>query len=519
MTDVDRVAGHPRRLGGASVSPLCLAAVAAAGVGLAAWLPDSAGPGLFLPMIALLGGTAVILARDAGLGFEGWVLGALGMGLVSMTAVRAAEWLVAPNLLFALVCAALALTSPSTWRGALEALLAPSSRLLGVSGMVVRSTLEALGTTSPVKAVALARGLAAGAVLVGVFGALFASADGAFFEVVVRLLPDWDLGLFPVRVVLFACGATITAAFVLARVSGPAGWLRSLVRRADQRFGWTLGPAEWILALVLLDLLFACFMSIQMTVLFGGHDHILQTTGLTYAEYARRGFFQLLVATALVVPVMVTAWTRSTRQGHANRVLLKVLLGILGLLSLGIVASALRRLGLYEQAFGFTNARLAAHAVALWLGALLLIMMVAGLFNRSAWLFRSTLALTAAALLAFNAINPEETIARKNWERYLQTGSIDIAYLAGLSADAVPYLVGLPDKVKEPALHRQREKLAKVEPWSSANLSRERARSALQAQEASEGALGVSLQGRAGLTGGSSYLSDRTIRARINPLQ
>ena len=459
----------------------CLAATAAAGAGLAAWLPESSGPGLFLPLVALMAGAAVILGRDKKLGPQAWALATVGFALVSMSAVRAAVWLVVPDLLLALIFAALAVRDPHTWRAALAAVLSPSARVPRVPGMLVRSASRVVGSADSAKVVSLARGLLIAAVLVGVFGALFASADSAFLEMAARLLPDWDLGLLPVRVFLFGVGVAITSAFVLTRIAGPPEWLHTLLETGQNRLSsWKLGRVEWISALVLLDALFLSFMSVQIVVLFQGHDHILQTAGLTYAQYAREGFLQLLIATALVVPVIVLAWNWSARERRADEIVLKVLLGTLGLLTLGIVASAVRRLGLYEEAFGFTSARLAAHAIVLWLGALLLTMMAACLLNRTSWLFRSTLVLTATAILVFNFMNPEAMIARKNWERYQQTGKIDTYYLSGLSADAVPVLASLPDNIKGAALERLRERLADEEPWSSANLSRIRARSLLE---------------------------------------
>ena len=47
--------------------------------------------------------------------------------------------------------------------------------------------------------------------------------------------------------------------------------------------------------------LFAAFVALQIAALYGGHDHVLRTAGLTYAEYAHEGFAQLMVAAALTL--------------------------------------------------------------------------------------------------------------------------------------------------------------------------------------------------------------------------
>ena len=203
---------------------------------------------------------------------------------------------------------------------------------------------------------------------------------------------------------------------------------------------------------------------------------MLTTAGLTYAEYAREGFAQLLVAAALTLAVVAGA-ARLARGG--NRLLLRVLLGALCLLTLVIVASALRRLDLYEDAYGFSRLRLSAHAIGLWLGGLFGLVLAAGLTRHARWLPRAIVGATGTALLAFSLVNPDGLVARHNVERWRETGKLDLGYVGSLSADAVPALAELPPVLRDRALRRQRRRLARHERWSSANLARARARHAL----------------------------------------
>jgi hypothetical protein len=448
--------------------------VAATGIGFAAWLPDSKGPGIFLPLTAVLAGLAV--ERSGGLRRTpaGVAYGLIALILISTTAVRDAPWILIPNVLLSLVFAALAVAQPTTWTEALTGLLTPASRLPSSPGSLVRSTSAAAGSANPAKVAALVRGLVLGGALVAVFWALFASADRVFAQITRDLLPDWDVDRLTSRVAIFLFVAVVTGAFAVASVRGAPRWLGDLVGQLD-RVTFRLGRAERVAMLGLLNALFLAFCVVQLMVLFQGHDHILQTAGLTYAEYARQGFFQLLFAAALTIVVVCFAWTRSRPDTRADRTVLRVLLGSLCLLTLVIVLSALRRLGLYEEAFGLTRDRLTAHAVALWLGGILLAMLVAGALGRTRWLFAGVTALTALALLGFTAINPDATIARRNLERYAETGKIDRYYIRHLSADAIPVLIEHPDPVADWVLSNYHA-LPGSEPWSSANLSRIKAR-------------------------------------------
>jgi hypothetical protein len=452
-----------------------LALIAAAGIGLAAWLPDAKGLGIFLPLTALLAGLAVERSGGFRRTPAGIAYGLVALALVATTAVRDAAWFLVPNMLFALVFAALAVAQPATWTEALTGLLTPASRLPYSPASLVRSTSAAAGSRNPARTAGLIRGLVVGGVLVAVFWALFASADRVFARITRNLLPNWDFGMLPARAVIFLFVALVTGAFVLAAVRGAPTWLGGMVSQLDKaRF--RLGRVEWMAMLGLLNVLFLAFAAVQLVVLFQGHEHVLRTAGLTYAEYAREGFFQLLAATALTVAVVCFAWTRSRRESRADHIVMKALLGLLCALTLVIVASALRRLGLYEDAFGFTRDRLAAHAVALWLGGVVLAMLVAGAVGRTRWLFPAVTALTALAFLGFTAVNPDGAIARRNLERYAQTGKIDQDYLTHLSADAIPVLVEHKDPVAGWVLQNYQNPLPDSEPWSSANLSRINAR-------------------------------------------
>src|SRR6185369_13044613 len=72
---------------------------------------------------------------------------------------------------------------------------------------------------------------------------------------------------------------------------------------AERRVRRLLGAEPVTVALIALDLLFAAFVALQLTYLFGGRD-TLQASGIAYSTYARRGFFELLGVAALVGAVL-----------------------------------------------------------------------------------------------------------------------------------------------------------------------------------------------------------------------
>jgi len=241
-----------------------------------------------------------------------------------------------------------------------------------------------------------------------------------------------------------------------------------------------LARLEWVLPLGALVALFAAFVALQLATLFGGRDHVLRTAGLTYAEYARQGFGQLIAAAGLTLAVIAAARRWARTAGRRDERLLRGLLAALCVLSLVVLASALKRLGLYEQAFGFTRLRLLADAHILWLGAVLVLALAAVVTGAAGWLPRAVVALSATGALAFALSNPDGRIAERNGERYASSGQLDLAYLAGLSADAAPAPARLGSRAPC-AVARIRSRLEwQPDGLAGANLGRFHARRALR---------------------------------------
>ena len=113
-------------------------------------------------------------------------------------------------------------------------------------------------------------------------------------------------------------------------------------------------------------------------MIFGGHDYLERTTGLTYAEYVHQGFGQLTVATALTLLVVWAAARKAPRETSSDVLWVRGSLGLLCALTLVVVASALYRMHVYQEAYGFTQLRLLVDVFEGWLGLLVVAVMVAG---------------------------------------------------------------------------------------------------------------------------------------------
>ena len=216
--------------------------------------------------------------------------------------------------------------------------------------------------------------------------------------------------------------------------------------------------------------------------MWGGHEYLQRTTGLTYADYVHQGFGQLTTATFLTVVVVALTLHVAARETRGDRVLLRVLLGSLCLLTLAVVASALYRMSLYQEAYGYTVLRVFVDGFELWLGLVITLLLIAGIRLSGRWLARAVLISVAAFTIGFVAMNPDAWVADRNIDRFEAGRTLDTLYLSTLSADATPTLVTrLPAEVTQ-CLFGARDKAQLAADTDDAlewNLGRSRAQVAL----------------------------------------
>jgi hypothetical protein len=272
-------------------------------------------------------------------------------------------------------------------------------------------------------------------------------------------------------------------AVVLAWAWVSAGLLRDLVAPRDasapeRRLRPRIGIVEIGTVLALLDLLFLAFVAVQFRYLFGGRGLVESRTHLTYAAYARHGFFELVAVAALVLPLLLLADWVLRRERSRDHAVFAGLAATLVLLLLAVVASALERLWIYQQEYGLTELRVYATGLVLWLGAVLLCFCATVLRRRRRSFAVGALVAGFAAVAAMNVLNPDALIARTNVAR----PQVDIGYLARLSDDATPTLLrALPSLSSTERRRLAAALLSRSESgdWRAWNLDRSRASAAI----------------------------------------
>lgn len=398
------------------------------------------------------------------------------------------------------------------------------------------------------------RGLAIALPLVLIFGGLFMAAD-AVFEGLVNRAINFDLGIVVGHVVLTSFLAWLTAGYLrgamlntfasaaaaappeetvddkasdasfVARVAEEPGenpstlpdnaTILDYINRSEapdkaepaaKPRDWqnidnsvlppvfTLGTVETVIILGLVDLLFLSFVIVQVPYLFGGMELVQTTPDFKLADYARRGFGELVAVAALVLPMLlVSHWLLRRETGRSEKIF-RVLAGVQIALLFVIMTSAVQRLVLLtgEVGYGMTTVRFYPMVFMLWLAvvfAWFAITVFRGARQHFAW---GALWSAIVILGATNLMNPDAFIARTNIQLMQQGREFDAYYNSQqLSADAVPTLLsGLSSMPFEDqcgtkaALHHRYRELGQQNDLRSLNLARRTAFGELRANDA-----------------------------------
>lgn len=251
-----------------------------------------------------------------------------------------------------------------------------------------------------------------------------------------------------------------------------------------------LGFVESSIILAGLVMLFAAFVSVQFKYFFGGAQNI-SLEGFSFAEYARRGYGEL-VTVALLSLVLLLALGAFTRRDSPSQQRLFSTLSVLVVALVGVMlVSAYMRLALYEMAYGFSRLRTYVHISLIWLGVLLVVVVGLELLRRERWFASAALITALGFALTLSLLNVDAFIVRRNVDRALRGQGLDVPYLASLSTDSVPVLAGylrstatLPetrDAVGAALACRLNPRWTRMpSDWRSFNLSRSQAAAALE---------------------------------------
>jgi len=311
------------------------------------------------------------------------------------------------------------------------------------------------------------RGVVIAIPIIAIFASLLASADAIFSQRLTDLIDWFNIDNLPE--LIFRLVYILVIGYALAGI-----FLHAASESRDEKLaseGKTflppfLGYVESSIVLGSVVALFLAFVVIQFQYFFGGRSNI-HIDGYTYAEYARRGFGELVIVAffALLMLLIFSAITR--RETETQRKIFSGLGVTLVALLLVMLVSAYQRLGLYEAAYGFSRLRTYTHVFLIWIGMLLVTTIVLEILRKEHMFTFAMLIASIGFAATLPILNVDAFIVRQNIQRgNLQTQTqqssartsnteVDAQYFVELSDDAIPPMVkafqnqSLPDSVRE----------------------------------------------------------------------
>lgn len=248
-----------------------------------------------------------------------------------------------------------------------------------------------------------------------------------------------------------------------------------------------LDPVVLLTILILVNAIYAVFSFIQFRYLFGGSSFALPSS-FTYAEYARRGFAELVIVTIINFGILIFGITFVKKDSKRIFTAIRAFLTLLVIFTFILLISAFYRMLVYEQAYGFTYLRIFVQAFMIMLFFLFVINIIY-IWYQKLPIIKTYFIISLAIYIIMNFANVDKIIANNNINRYFETGQIDMVYLKGLSYDAVPemeeFFISVKDsqdskdkqivnEIPDYFMGRQLD-LKNQKSWQSYNISRNKA--------------------------------------------
>jgi hypothetical protein len=358
----------------------------------------------------------------------------------------------------------------------------PISLVVGLNSLRIRKRQEKLEVLPKILI-----GLTISIPLLFIIISLLASADRVFKHYIDKITGSFgsiNINEFIIQVGLVLLVSMIVFSYIWSFTNSNAG-IQTHGQRQSSSIKTKTGSLDPIISITILSVIncvYLVFISFQFVYIFGAITHVLPPD-FTYADYARRGFFELLTVTLINFTLLLSSLRLTRKDGQFVAKTAQLLHSLLVVCTMVILASAYFRMSLYETAYGYTYLRVLTHSFMMFLGVLFVIAFYK-IWNERISLIKPYIVVSIMAFMIINFVNIDVLIAKNNINRYLETGKLDTQYLRCLSYDTIPQLVNLIDDdtvsldIKK-YLREQQGVIIRNSAWQSFNLSRYKAKQVL----------------------------------------
>ncbi len=171
--------------------------------------------------------------------------------------------------------------------------------------------------------------------------------------------------------------------------------------------------------------------------------------GLSYADYARDGFFQLCTVSVINLIVIIISMIFMQQKNESGKIILRAMSISYSIVTLILISTALSKMFMYIDYYGLTQKRIYST----WLMAVIAIIFILIIIRQFVPSFKITACSLSVCVVMFAGlalVNVDSLIAKYNVNSYLQgtLDKVDVTSLMELGDSAVPELVNLAQELE-----------------------------------------------------------------------
>lgn len=188
----------------------------------------------------------------------------------------------------------------------------------------------------------------------------------------------------------------------------------------------------------------------QLAYFFSAFGGFLPDGQISYAAYARKGFFEMCIIAVINLAIVLLALLVAKKKDGKASPAVKALTTFVAVFTLIIIATAVSKMLLYISAYGMTVLRVTTSAFMIFL-AVVFFAVILHIYRTKINLILTALITAGCILTVLGTVGVGSLCARYNYESYLsgKLDSIDVSALYHLGDEGIPYLVKLCEDKNE----------------------------------------------------------------------
>lgn len=193
-----------------------------------------------------------------------------------------------------------------------------------------------------------------------------------------------------------------------------------------------------------ISLCYLLYLFSQLAYFFSAFRGFLPDGEMTYAQYARKGFFEMCIIAVINLALVSLALILPKKKDQKVCGGIKALTTFVAVFTLIIIATAISKMVLYIGVYGMTILRLTTSAFMLFL-AVVFVSLILRIYVKEINVLKTALVAAGCILLVLGLSNVNAVCAKYNYQSYIsgRLDTIDVAALYSLGDEGIVYITKL----------------------------------------------------------------------------